>query len=139
MTSTNPPHESDEPKPAAEPSTEDTAAKKTDRSTTWIAVGIVAVIALCGVGLAVRGNRPDPNAKDRDAKRVCQDFVKKRLKAPATAEFSGLLVDVADPEYTVTGDVDAENSFGANLRAHFTCTVRDAGDQWSLVSVTGLN
>jgi len=38
----------------------------------------------------------------------------------------------------VTGNVDAENSFGAKLRMRFTCVVEDVGDQWRLRSLTGL-
>ncbi len=40
--------------------------------------------------------------------------------------------------FTVTGNVDAQNSFGAMLRMRFTCVVRDAGAERRLVSLTGL-
>lgn len=41
--------------------------------------------------------------------------------------------------YTIREHIDAENSFGAKLRSEFTCEVRVNGDNWRLVSLTGLD
>lgn len=70
---------------------------------------------------------------------MCQQFVEDRLKAPTTADF-----DTAHsgegPTYTVTGTVDAENSFGAKVRSSFTCQVTYEGDErWRLDSLSGLD
>src|SRR4051812_45415971 len=106
----------------------------------WVwTTGITLLIALCCVG-AYLGSRNTSTSEDldHDAKRVCEDFVKKRLKAPSTADFSAEEVTSDGDMYTVQGDVDAQNSFGAQLRSHFTCAVRSEGDQWKLQSITGL-
>lgn len=105
----------------------------------WVALSVAALLAICLVSAVARGNAPDRGAPARDAKRVCQDFVKKRLKAPSTAEFVDLEVSESAGDYTVAGNVDAQNSFGAQLRSAFTCVVHDDGDEWRLVSIDGLN
>ena len=93
---------------------------------------------------------------------MCEDFVKQNLKAPSTADFGGFLsnrtqaiflikelVDTALPDFdtstlrnegiwSVTGSVDAENSFGANIRSEFFCALdydRDA-DTWHLLEIS---
>jgi hypothetical protein len=58
---------------------------------------------------------------------VCaHDFVKGQLKSPSTAEFEGGeegVIQVNDTIFTVKGIVDSQNSFGAMLRANFSCRV----------------
>ena len=58
---------------------------------------------------------------------VCaHDFVKGQLKSPSTAEFEGGeegVIQVNDTVFTVKGTVDSQNSFGAMLRANFSCRV----------------
>jgi len=75
---------------------------------------------------------------------VCTQFVKERLKAPATASFRNYFEDdgevqvsgVGDGPYTVISSVDAENGFGANIRTGFVCEVRHTGDgNWRLVNL----
>jgi hypothetical protein len=125
----------EQPVPAAE---ESPAAPPTSKpGGVWVVVGVVLVVLVC-VGALVF--RPTSGAGDaeRSAKDACQGFVKERLKAPATADFSGEAVTVDGKTYSVTGDVDAENSFGAKLRMTYTCVVTDAGDEWRLVSIGGL-
>ena len=53
---------------------------------------------------------------------TCEKLVTNRLKAPATADFTGVTTyqdTVGD--YITKGNVDSENSFGANLRTTFLC------------------
>jgi cytochrome c biogenesis protein ResB len=57
----------------------------------------------------------------------CEGFVKVRLKAPSTAKFSNEATSVNGRLYTVTGDVDAQNSFGAMLRNRYSCFVTKDG------------
>ncbi|MGY1778762.1 hypothetical protein [Geodermatophilus sp. SYSU D01036] len=80
---------------------------------------------------------------DGMAKVMCEDFIEERLKAPSTADFSGIFdttITGSGDDYTVRGYVDAENSFGAMLRSNYTCQIHDNGDDtWSLVSLTGLD
>lgn len=40
--------------------------------------------------------------------------------------------------YEVTGSVDSENGFGALIRSDDSCSVRLDGEEWQLVSLTGL-
>lgn len=104
-----------------------------------IAVGLVVLVGvLFGTGGGEDGDAGmDPEVERYDAQRVCEDFVKDRLKAPTTAEFE-TAVTGGGGTYTVTGAVDAENSFGAKVRNQFTCRVRGDGETWHLESLTGL-
>lgn len=77
---------------------------------------------------------------------MCEDFVKDRLKAPATAEFGnlgdeGVTWNAGRGLYVVRDTVDAENSFGAKIRSDFVCKIKttDQGDSWTLVGLSGLN
>jgi len=54
---------------------------------------------------------------------ACQNVVKNNLKAPSTANFVGV------PKLSgglISGQVEADNSFGASLRSSFQCTVIDS-------------
>jgi hypothetical protein len=73
----------------------------------------------------------DPWSK---AQSVCEDHMLDRLKSPASAEFGPTEVSTMAP-YTVTGVVDAQNSFGATLRSSYTCVVSVSDGQWRLVSL----
>lgn len=69
---------------------------------------------------------------------MCEEFVKERLKSPASAEFSDTRsISTGTPdEYEVTGSVDSENGFGAMLRSSYECTIRDNGDDtWTLIAI----
>lgn len=85
----------------------------------------------------------DPEVQRFSAFEACKDLVSDRLKAPGSATFRNFFQDdgevvVTDDgggEFTVVSSVDAENSFGAELRTNFVCTVADAGDRWRLVDL----
>jgi hypothetical protein len=70
-------------------------------------------------------------------------FVEQRLKAPATAKFpyisdSGVSVrSSGNCTHTVTGYVDAQNSFGALIRSQYNVTVQytNSSSSWRLVSI----
>jgi hypothetical protein len=68
-------------------------------------------------------------------------FVKKELKAPATADFNygseQSVTQVNDSVFMVNSYVDAENSFGAKLRNTYTCKIIFIGD--SLMQCQDLN
>ena len=85
-----------------------------------------------------QGQRIGQATDGYDAQVACKDFVRDRLKAPSTADFTSVSHTGSAPTWTVTGTVDADNSFGAKLRMTFTCVVRDDGDTWRLQSMTGL-
>lgn len=113
-----------------------------------IAVFAVAMAAL--VWVAVQGPEEpkspaelaaeyEPSAAD--AERMCREDVLGKLKAPSTATFGDVrstISDDFDPDrWTVTGWVDAENSFGATLRSEWTCdaTHRGGGRWRTLVEI----
>jgi hypothetical protein len=78
------------------------------------------------------------DARREQATEECEDSVKDRLKAPATAQFSEVETTPSGAEsYDVAGAVDSENSFGALIRSHFTCkaTLLDNGEWESSAAV----
>lgn len=56
-----------------------------------------------------------------EASSQCEVRIEKLLKAPSTAKFNSDATGYGT--WTVTGTVDAENSFGAMIRANYQCTV----------------
>lgn len=61
-----------------------------------------------------------------DALMEAEDYVRSKLKAPSTAEFEGGtdgVTQVNDTIFTVVRTVDSQNSFGAMLRANYSCKV----------------
>jgi hypothetical protein len=95
----------------------------------WLLALLVALLVGCGASNGGKGG----------AFEACKRAVESSLKAPATADFSGVfdseITDNGDGTYDVAGYVDAENGFGANIRTDWTCTVRDTGDNWELVNL----
>lgn len=77
-----------------------------------------------------------PDAVDRRAERdapvlaqiACERAVKEQLKAPSSAKFVNMESQGAGGSFAVTGQVDAENSFGAMIRTSFSCTVEVQGE-----------
>ncbi|GAA1913099.1 hypothetical protein J2S63_003223 [Marmoricola bigeumensis] len=69
------------------------------------------------------------------AESACKDWVEDQLKSPSTADFGDVEVSGSGP-WTVTGYVDAENGFGANIRADWTCDVRLDSDDYYRGSAT---
>ena len=70
----------------------------------------------------------DDAGSSAGARGVCEQFVEDRLRAPATADFSGATATGAGDTWTVRGQVDSENGFGAQLRSAYTCQVLFTGD-----------
>ena len=73
---------------------------------------------------------------------MMQEYVKKNLKAPATAKFGRTVdqgVSVLQGEnytYSVESYVDAQNEFGANIRACFSGTIQQISeDEWLPLSL----
>lgn len=108
------------------------------------AILIAVVFLLCAGGIAAfafRGGSSGDVPADRslEAKAMCETFVKRQLKAPASAKFSGeSATKVSDVEYTAGGSVDSQNSFGALLRSTFACdlTYDAAKQEWTSKSVS---
>jgi hypothetical protein len=58
---------------------------------------------------------------------IAENEVKENLKAPSTASFSNISVSQNGNTWTVTGYVDAQNSFGAMIRSSFKVVIEDNG------------
>lgn len=100
---------------------------------------VLAGFAVAGaITVAVEDDEPADHS--HSAFIACKEFVRRDLRAPATAEFrnyaaGGAAVSVAGTTYTVTSSVDSQNGFGALIRSHFTCTVRREGGDWRLMDL----
>ncbi|WP_204702944.1 peptidoglycan-binding domain-containing protein [Halanaerobacter jeridensis] len=67
-------------------------------------------------------------------------FMKRRLKAPSTAEFpwdyDRYVTYLGSNKFSINSYVDAENSFGAKIRTHFTMELKYLGNgKWSIISL----
>lgn len=94
-----------------------------------IAAGLL--LTACG------SSEPD----EYDAYTACENWVEERLRAPSTADFSGVgdsEITKTDAGYDVTGYVDAENGFGAQIRTGFTCRMELTADSWRLIELRGV-
>jgi hypothetical protein len=69
---------------------------------------------------------------------MCQNQVDKQLKAPATAGYpltTEFTITNAGGTYSMDAWVDAENSFGANVRTLFHCNAKKMdGDTWGVTA-----
>ena len=80
----------------------------------------------------------DNSTPEQKAQKTCEDgilsysyardFIKQNLKSPSTAEFPSFTEVnhkyLGNCTHNITGDVNAQNSFGAMLRNKFNVTVR---------------
>lgn len=80
------------------------------------------------------------SAGTREARRFAEQAVAARLKAPATAKFSGAAETFAtnwgDGTFSVTGWVDAQNAFGALIRNTYFVKLRMNGGAWATEELT---
>jgi len=98
-------------------------------------IGLIVIVAvLFAVMVALRGSFNGPATGAPPATqggnpytvwRICQERVAAELKAPSTADFPPYdehSIGHSGADWFVTSYVDAQNSFGAKLRTHYTCT-----------------
>ena len=105
---------------------EGNAIAHTRRMNRLVALGI-AVVLVVGiiVAMARSGSSSDDDHANMNisAQETCKESVKNQLKSPSTAKFSDIdTVSEGGDNYTVSGHVDSENSFGAMIRSSWTCT-----------------
>jgi len=68
---------------------------------------------------------------DTEVRNQCREWARDQLQAPSTGDFTGEAVTSGgENRWTVTGAIDAENGFGATVRATYTCEIRLDGDTW---------
>lgn len=109
-------------------------------------------VILGGIGYPLIKFAAEPDApriaapacdSNRDALKAwdyAQDAVKEKLKAPATAQFESFnpaRVVRDGCNYLVVSEVDAENSYGAKLRNHFSVSLSKNPEtyRWTVESV----
>lgn len=87
-------------------------------------LSIIGIIVVGGIIAAIAGASGNSSGSDQSGAAVvaCQEVVKQNLKSPSTASFPDVPSVSGD---TITGEVDSENGFGAQLRASFQCTIVD--------------
>lgn len=95
-------------------------------------LGVVALVIVTAVACSIGGGEDSWEPTATEARLVCEDWVRDQLKAPATADFTDGAESGGPSSYTISGEVDAENSFGATLRTSWTCSIeyRDSDEQW---------
>lgn len=84
--------------------------------------------------------KAEADQKDRrSAIIMSREFVKRRLKAPASADFQPTREAEAlkqkDGSWAVMSWVDSQNSFGAKLRMKYVAILKPSGDSWQLVNL----
>lgn len=98
---------------------------------------IVLMLALGGCFLMILTAPRSPEHDEISAWVMCEEFVKKSLRSPSSAEFptysNPAVSDHGNGRYIVTSHVDSQNAFGAMLRNAFTCEIQwHDGDRWTL-------
>lgn len=111
---------------------------------TMVIGGIAGLIVLSAIINAIdetttTTDKPKGDPNEGVAAYACQTFVKERLKAPKTADFPwryDVSRDSTDQnKYTIVSYVDAQNSFGALIRTHYSCVVRAGGTSMRLIDL----
>lgn len=92
-----------------------------------LALPLLALIGVMFLGSLSRTLSSGDPSPDRQTEFVvnCERQLKAALKAPATAQISNAFSDgvlTTASGYAWNGTVDAENSFGANIRTAFRCS-----------------
>ena len=103
----------------------------------------IPLIVVCSIAVSVYASvpaakPPAPVVADFSgaAAKIAQEFVKDELRCPATASFPAADAVRSGDGWRVTSYVDAQNGFAANVRTHWTATVKDCGfGRWELVSL----
>jgi len=109
----------------------------------WLGITLVAGgFTVC----IMRAGGGSETGKKIEAHIICQNFVKDRLKAPASAKFPAWdssndgavrIKKENDGSYQVRGHVDAKNAYGTMLRKNYTCHVKPAdGEKWELLELS---
>jgi hypothetical protein len=98
-------------------------------------------------GSGTSASTPRKTWKDRDnstmAYIMMEDFVKRRLRSPSTADFPGFFGGRGDhvqylgeQKYRIVSWVDAQNAFGATIRNNFVGEIQQVSEeQWQLISL----
>ena len=123
----------------AEPTAVDTVTRPPRaRRWPWIAAAAVVVLAVAGGVTYLAMPSDEDTAADR-----CQTAITAKLKAPSTVKYGDdVTVTSSDGNfgsyYQVFGTVDAQNGFGAMVRAAYHCKVTHESNGGWLVTESSL-
>lgn len=93
-----------------------------------IGTGILVSIPMLWFTFKNSGTSSKPSVYQ--AQSACESAVTGILKSPSSADFGGWQRrENADGTFEISGYVDSQNSFGAMLRARFSCSVDASGNQ----------
>jgi hypothetical protein len=104
---------------------------------------LLAIAAAIFVGLVFwainKAVAVDDEVDGYDARLACEFFILDRLEVPHTADFSDLEHTGSAATWMVSGSLEAKDSSGVRSQSQFECQVRNDGDDWLLISLTGLD
>ena len=98
-----------------------------------VLLGALGLLVLVIAGSTGSSDRTTPSRvpPEFEARAECRMAVVNSLKAPSSAEFVTIQAKQTSPgRWTVGGQVDAQNSFGAMIRSHFICEAVESGTGW---------
>jgi hypothetical protein len=104
----------------------------------WIVLAVVVLPLAVVIGIQLAGGDDREGPTRSGAETVCRQFVEDDLKAPASAEWGSTSASqLTGTSWEVLGEVDAQNSFGAQVRTRFTCRAKwESGTRWTLLHLS---
>jgi hypothetical protein len=89
----------------------------------FIGVASLPMVLIAACNVMVAADQGDGSGDRAKAIQLCRAAVRDELKSPKSADFSNeVATQTTDaPAFRVTGEVDAENSFGASVRSSYVC------------------
>ncbi|WP_424216363.1 hypothetical protein ACN20G_29945 (plasmid) [Streptomyces sp. BI20] len=127
---------------------EEPKTPKVKRSKLITVGGPAVVVVLAGAGFGTWYALSDDGDKPTSKQAIshCEDYVRDKLKAPASAQFSpedetGVYPHTLGPDewkYEINGYVDSQNGFGAMIRGNYRCLISTdgtGGDSWDVKSL----
>ena len=118
--------------------------EKTKGTIALVLYGVIALCIIVLLSICVFGGKDDDSIGESDAWVCAQDVVEKNLKSPSSAKFCLMSEatihyngeDGGGSRYTVSGYVDAQNSFGATIRQNFTVNLTVTKDGYRRATCT---
>ncbi|UJB63604.1 hypothetical protein YS110_01945 [Acidovorax sp. YS12] len=98
--------------------------------------GLIIIVLVSSLGMWVMSEETTPKKKINDASAYvqCKNFVRERLRSPATADFPFMEYtswDMGNDTWVVKSHVDSQNGLGAMLRSNWHCKVQYVGGNTS--------
>lgn len=85
-------------------------------------VMVILIFVLYGC-ISSENNSPDsPRVQQTQAIMACEDRVVEQMRSPSTANVGDTEARLVGERWIVDGWVDAQNGFGATVRADFSCS-----------------